>query len=332
MKSRSLKLRPAMPGETPHSKIIARILEETGQPDLLRTLVESLSPTDLQSLLMEVYRQRAGKLSAADVLRQHEKSVFTQPSTVNARSLAQFDSIALACLPKGFEPLELSPVAALGTNSALATVDQNKVLTTSRNTEVCADPTNVMALECARRRRKNGSGITKLAASHRVLRTEFPRLPGYLPHFQIFTLCTAGRTAGSFRFEAEALREHLGFYVDTITSARRAGFSAGKVRVLLTALESKFADVLWIEVVDKLTSAYPRADFAFDPDRTQGLNYYQGAAFEIRIADASGNEHSIADGGFTDWTQQLLANRKERLLISGFGTERFVACFTPSKT
>jgi len=33
------------------------------------------------------------------------------------------------------------------------------------------------------------------------------------------------------------------------------------------------------------------------------------------------------DGGFTDWTQQLLSNRKERLLISGMGSERFVFCF-----
>lgn len=30
-------------------------------------------------------------------------------------------------------------------------------------------------------------------------------------------------------------------------------------------------------------------------------------------------EIDIADGGFTDWTQQLLNNKKERLLISGFG-------------
>jgi hypothetical protein len=29
----------------------------------------------------------------------------------------------------------------------------------------------------------------------------------------------------------------------------------------------------------------------------------------------------IADGGFVDWTQQLLGNRKERFLISGFGLE-----------
>jgi hypothetical protein len=34
-----------------------------------------------------------------------------------------------------------------------------------------------------------------------------------------------------------------------------------------------------------------------------------------------------ADGGFTNWTQQYLSNRKEQLLISAFGSERFVYGF-----
>lgn len=32
-----------------------------------------------------------------------------------------------------------------------------------------------------------------------------------------------------------------------------------------------------------------------------------------------GEEIEIADGGFTDWTQQLLEEKKERLLVSGMG-------------
>ena len=30
----------------------------------------------------------------------------------------------------------------------------------------------------------------------------------------------------------------------------------------------------------------------------------------------------LGDGGFTDWTAQLLGNRKERLLVSGYGVDR----------
>jgi hypothetical protein len=32
-------------------------------------------------------------------------------------------------------------------------------------------------------------------------------------------------------------------------------------------------------------------------------------------------DETIVDGGFADWTAGLLANRKERLLISGIGSE-----------
>ena len=43
--------------------------------------------------------------------------------------------------------------------------------------------------------------------------------------------------------------------------------------------------------------------------------------------DARGTEHELADGGFTNWTQKLLSDKKERLLISGMGTERIHALF-----
>jgi len=39
----------------------------------------------------------------------------------------------------------------------------------------------------------------------------------------------------------------------------------------------------------------------------------------------------LVDGGFTTWTQQLLSNRKERLMTSGLGSERFCACFQTSE-
>jgi hypothetical protein len=43
--------------------------------------------------------------------------------------------------------------------------------------------------------------------------------------------------------------------------------------------------------------------------------------FKILIPASLGSELEIADGGFTDWTQRLSSNRKERFLISGVGVE-----------
>jgi hypothetical protein len=39
------------------------------------------------------------------------------------------------------------------------------------------------------------------------------------------------------------------------------------------------------------------------------------------MVEINGREFEIADGGLVDWTQQLLGNHKERMLISGFGLQ-----------
>jgi hypothetical protein len=56
------------------------------------------------------------------------------------------------------------------------------------------------------------------------------------------------------------------------------------------------------------------------------LTAYTGARFGIYVEDRTATEYFLVDGGFTNWTQQLLSDRKERLLISGLGSERFVSC------
>lgn len=47
------------------NKIIQRILEQVEIPQLLEVLSKRLNPSDLQSLLLEVYQQRAKKISPA---------------------------------------------------------------------------------------------------------------------------------------------------------------------------------------------------------------------------------------------------------------------------
>ena len=58
-----------------------------------------------------------------------------------------------------------------------------------------------------------------------------------------------------------------------------------------------------------------------------GQGYYAGVRFQMYARDQAGTDYFLVDGGFTDWTQQLSSNRKERLLINGMGSERFVAIF-----
>jgi hypothetical protein len=315
-------------------KIIQRILKQAQAPDLIRTLVERLSASDLQSLLLEVYRQRAARLSPADVLRQYERNRFVKPAQARAEALLAFDQLAFSLLPAGFEVLALSPVAPLGTNSAVATVDQNKILTTIRNTEVCADATGVLALEAALRRRalyrRDGrpTEATKLCASHRVLRTQQFDGPASFAHFALLHLCTAGRDRGSYRFEVDALVEQIGYYLRLFAASREARYTPGAARVRLTAFDETRLEVLRAGVLERLASEHPDVTLTFDQERADGRGYYVGAGFQIFCQDATGVEFFIVDGGFTDWTQQWLSNRKERLLTSGMGSERFVYCFS----
>jgi hypothetical protein len=313
---------------------LERILRESTTADLLTVLGERLAPTDLQSLMLEVYRRRAAQQDPAAVLAQYERNRFVRPSATSPLQLAEIDRLAwsIACPP--FEPIELAPVCPLATNAAVATVDQNSTIATIRNTELVSDSTNVLALECAVRRRALGrtaGGLrerVRLCASHRLLRTQAPGGPGTLAHFRLFGLCTAGRDEGSFGFELEALAEHLRVYLGLLVALQTEGYALNGVRVGVTDLSGGANhDALQARVLAPLAEEFPRAALAFDPERSAGRNYYAGLCFQIFVSNGAGAEHMIVDGGCTTWTQQLLSNKKERLMISGIGTERVCAVF-----
>jgi hypothetical protein len=308
---------------------LARVLREAGAPGVLDALAERLSPTDLQTLLLAAYRRRAAAVTPGRLLEQYERNRFAAPSAHAPADLARLEVLVHERLAgHGFAGLALSPVCPLGTNSAVATVDQNKVLTTVRNTEVVADATNVLALECAVRRREllrasaRSRQRVRLGATHRVVRAQLFDGPGMTAHFQLLALCTAGRDEGSFRFETAALAEQIGLHLDVLDRVRALGPLASKVRVTVTDLTAgQHRAALRERVVDSLAEAHPGTAFGFDDERARGRGYYTGACFEIRATTPRGTELSLGDGGFTPWTADLLSNAKERLLISGLGLE-----------
>ncbi|MBW4579145.1 MAG: hypothetical protein KME42_06170 [Tildeniella nuda ZEHNDER 1965/U140] len=135
-----------------NEKLIKRILNQAQVPELLEVLSERLNQSDLQSLLLEIYRARVRSLTPQHLLQQYEQNRLVQPAAISPRQLLEFDQLAYSVLPPSFEPVELSPVCPFGTTSIVAPLDQNQTVTTIRNSEVCSDSTNVLALECARRR------------------------------------------------------------------------------------------------------------------------------------------------------------------------------------
>lgn len=262
----------------------------------LRAGLDDLSDRDLQSLLLEVYAARVPEPDR--VLQRYRESRFVQPSPLDVRKSTRLLSLAWELLPAPFEPLELSPLAPQGTCAGLATVSQNKVVSTVRNCEVSADPSPVLALECARRK-----GPCDLAAFQRVVRAQaLPPGPGYYAHFGIFSLVSAGRRG----FEAEALRRHWAFYRDFLQRAA----PGASVEVRLTD---------WCGLASELQGE----EFVLDPERVSGRGYYERACFKIHV-----NGVDVGDGGFTDWTARLRSDRREAFLSSGLGWERLVGLAT----
>ncbi|MBN2005765.1 MAG: hypothetical protein JXA21_20580 [Anaerolineae bacterium] len=313
------------------SKIIERIELEAGISDLVSILSEKLSPTDLQSLLLEVYRIRSSRLQPAAVLSDYESNRFVRPAVASPLSLLRWEQIAFSHLPPEFLPIELSPVCPLGTNSVVAQVDQNWAVSTARNTEVVSDSTNVLALECALRRREilrvdpKSSATIHLAASHRLLRAQRFEGPLSFAHFSLFGLCSAGRDQGSLRFELAALQMHVRFY---LTALRAFLGSRVPLHFSVTNLGPDVrVKLIEDQLLSVIQSEFAQVDCAWDEARTSGRGYYRDLCFHIHATDTSGQLLQLADGGSVDWTQKYLSNAKERLVTSGIGSERLCAEF-----
>ncbi|MEM7103468.1 MAG: hypothetical protein AAF502_10085 [Bacteroidota bacterium] len=304
------------------NKIISRIIRETGNTSLFKTLTEDLSSSDFQSLLLEVYKKRTDALSASQVFKQYCSSRFVPPVQYPAEAMLQLEQYVYSIRPEGFEAIELSPVGPLGNCSVVATVSQNKVLSASRNLELVADATNMMALEAAKRRKGQGSKATvKLCTSHRHIRTQQLASPEHSAHFKIFCAVTAGRDEGAFSFELRELQEHLSYHIG-ILSHPAFGFNPQQIEIRLTRLNQHLSQALIIEqLINPLQDIHEGVLFKFDPERETGRGYYQCLCFKINVSIPGKGEFEFGDGGFTNWTQQYLGNKKERFLISALGTE-----------
>lgn len=317
--------------------IVERIAREAGIPELCDVLAKQLEPTDLQSLLLAVYQERASAVTPASLLRQYQQNRFVQPATLDPRQLHALDGIAYGSLRAGFEPLELSPLSPLGTNSAIATVDQNKTVTTIRNTEVVSDSTNVLALECASRRqrlyRQRAANIpdTKLFSSHRLVRGQVFSGPATLPHFRVLSLVSAGRDRGGYQFETDALGEHIEFYVRVINALCAYNQTNVQIRVTFTLFQETRRASVQTNLLEPLAKLHPRISFTYDDARESGRGYYVDCGFQLFAKNAADTEYFVADGGCTHWMQRLLSNQKERCVISGAGCERLVLITAPAK-
>ena len=324
------------------SAAAVRVVAFLGGRTVLDRLAE-LSGSDFTSLMLEVASRRAARESAATVVRRYRNDRFVQPASLPWRTLRRAEDLMTGNVPASYELLTLAPLVPLGTHSALGPVSQDKVVTAMRACEVAADPTNALALEAAVRRLARPGETIRLAAVQRVVRAQQTG-PGYLPHFGLLGLVTAGRDRGGRQFERAAVGEHVRALAGGLAAAGLA-----PAQLALTPLSAAGGTLAAAVAADL---AGPVIKVVTDPDRQSGRGYYRDLCYKINIrrggeeetaADADGEAaggqwqaaaegtaaagewQEVADGGFTDWAARLAASGKERLLISGLGIDRLAA-------
>lgn len=218
-----------------------------------------------------------------------------------------------------FEPVELAPLAPLGTHSAFSRVDQNNVVTTVRMTEVAADPTNQLALEAAVRRQgqlrsaPRSTEQIRLCGIERVVRAQVFDGPGSFAHFSLLGVVIGGRSLGGRRFELGALCDVLVGLSGLVAEA-----TDHRVGIQLTDFDGSYREVL-AAVADQV--ATDRVTCSIDDERSHGRGYYPDVCFKLFV-DTGDEVIEVGDGGAVDWASALLQNRKERLLIGGVSLER----------
>jgi hypothetical protein len=274
-------------------------------------LTGELPASRLWTLLLDVMQRRAAERTPADLARQWARDPFVQLSYIDQRTLVALDGHLLAAAHR-FEAIELSPLAPLGASSVVGLTSQNKIVSALRGTEVVSDPTNVFALECARRLRADPTQVVRLATCHRCVRAQqAPKLPGYAQHFRIFCLATAGRESQDHALLVSALAEHITTHLAALDRLEQHGyhFDQRRVRILATADRAALADRI--------------ATVTGVPAEREPLehSYYGGLRFMINVRTRDGVDIPFVDGGTFDWVGKLAANHRLVFVASGMGAQ-----------
>jgi hypothetical protein len=257
-------------------------------------------------------RQRAAARTPAEVLAQYQRDAFCRPAAIDLRVSLEIDRQLLAAAD-GFEAIELPPVAPLAACSSVARTSQNRVLSALRSTEIVADPTNVLALECALRLRAGATAV-HLATSQRVIRAQpVPKLPGYASHFRIFVLASGGVEARDHAFTVAALERHIRTMLAGLDRLEAHGYAFGARRVDLLATPERAA------VADRIAASL--GGVAVQRKPLDHPYYSAGLRYLLWVTTPDGAEFPLIDGGAFDWLAQLSANRRAVYVATGAGAQ-----------
>lgn len=274
------------------------------------------SPSETVGLLLALAEAQAGRRGPAELLRQQDRDLYVAPCPVDLRLLHRLDGLALAAA-EGFEAVALSPVAPLGSCSALGLSHQDRTLSANRGLELVSDPTNVLALLCAQRLRAAPRQVVRLCTLHQTLRCQpLPPVKGYTRHFRLFALAEAGRARGEHAFEVEAIVRHVAVWDRLFDAAEGEGFRFPERRALV--FRSPAEPALGARVWEALGQALPHVARV---EETLESDYYDGIRVLFGARAADGGFKPIGDTGRFDWVARLSSNARQRYIASGLGLQ-----------
>jgi len=241
-----------MDPKSSEEKMLQSISEELGVPNLLEIL--STTPMRrLQPILVHAFKNRAKTRKPAELLREYErKQEFLGISSIEQKNLYKFALTCHEAVQPSFEAVQTSPIVPFGLNSVLSMVSQNNILPSIRGSEVVADLTSQLALECALRRKQNiarkDDSVVNVSTSGRVLRLQpFDKNKGYMQHFNLFALCSSGPhipACGGFVFPT--LQKHIEMLMNAISALYKEGYKSSHITVKIS--DMRFLDQL-IDVI-----------------------------------------------------------------------------------
>ena len=264
-----------------------------------------------------------------ELLQRYATDRFVAAPVTPFAALRRVEDALIAECAGAFEVVALAPLVPLGTHSAIATVDQNKVVSTSRHNEVAADPTNALALEAATRRnaalrrdrKVADAGPARRIATGRTRATDV-RSPGRLR--------TSSCSAWSPRAATPAgalSKQPLRPGIMAVHARALAGLGADGITISLTDLSG--GNAAGIKAAVRAAVAPIGVVTCVDDDaRSSGRGYYQTFCFKVH-ASFGGATFETSDGGIVDWTQRLIGSAKERCFISGLGIDRVALAIGP---
>lgn len=307
--------------------IIDRIEKDLGIPGVKEKL-SVMANTDFQSLFLAIMESKSKKVGLSDLNSAIENSSYIISSEVPQIDFIKLDIEAYGLLSDSFKGIDLSPLVPFGTNVLLADINQKRILSTTRGSEVMSDPTTALVLHCAKERAEKvkkdskNSETIKLATSQRVIRQNKLTKSGQKQHFRSFTLMSAGRDIGFEKFEKDNLKEQLVFVLSLCKRLNETGeYEIKNIKVSISDVSEskKLIDIVGKPVSGEVKELFPEVIFDFDLERKS--NYYKNLCFIVTANNNKGKNFSICGGGMTDWTEKIVGSKKERLMFSSVGSE-----------